>query len=69
MADNASTKRAVKRLVQNAEWVLQFLEQYSPYFHDGMSMEVDLGEGLRELQEAVDEVKVLEAGVGRGIVP
>lgn len=55
-----NTKRVsamVQRLVQNADWVLDFLEQYEPHFADGKSMATDLGEGLRELQEAVDDVK------------
>jgi len=47
----------VQRLIQNADWVLQFLDQYPPHFSDGKSMETDLGEGLRELQEAVEDVK------------
>ena len=48
---------SVAQLIQSAEWVLQFFEQYPPYFSDGQSMETDLGEGLRELQKAVDNVK------------
>lgn len=55
-----NTKRVsamVQRLVQDAEWVLQFLEQYPPHFSDGKSMETDLGDGLHQLQEAVDDVK------------
>lgn len=59
-SENAPTKRVsamVQRLVQNAEWVLQFLEQYPPHFSDGKSMETDLGDGLRELQEAAEDVK------------
>jgi len=48
---------SVAQLIQSAEWVLQFLEQYPPYFSDGRSMETDLGGGLLELQKAVDNVK------------
>ena len=49
--------RSLERLVQNGEWVLEFLEKYPPHFSDGKSMETDLGEGLQELQKAIEAVK------------
>lgn len=47
----------VRKLVDNAEFVLSFLDQHPPHFSDGKSMETDLGAGLGNLRKYVDRVK------------
>jgi len=50
-------RERVEKLVENIEWVLQFLTEYPPHFSDGKSMSTDLGEGLAQLEESLAPVK------------
>ncbi len=54
---NEQEKQLVKYLVETAQSVLEFLEQYPPYFHDGKSMESDLGGCLEDLEFRIERVK------------
>lgn len=48
---------SLRKLLQDAEWVLEFLEQYPPHFRDGRSMDTDLGDGLSELAQSVERIR------------
>ena len=50
-------KSPVDRLVEAADGVVQFLEQYPPHFHDGRSMWTDFHEYLNELRESADNLR------------
>lgn len=53
----ALSQDSLRKLLQDAEWVLEFLEQYPPHFRDGRSMDTDLGDGLSELAQSVERIR------------
>ena len=48
---------SVFKLAENAQAVVDFLETYHPYFHDGKSMETDFGGTLADLAASVKSVR------------
>jgi hypothetical protein len=54
----------IRKLVEDAEWLLDFFEKYPPHFADGKSMETDLSAALNflamNIQAVKDEIGVLK---------